>query len=421
MDLDLHYCSAVEGASQESNLWVARNGDASGMSDVDLQRFKNIAWNECVVKRFLPSQDGSVLDVGRSMLQIVRNLNLQWKGFEVMGLHPKVEAAEKQIVMSCMEKRLLLHDLDVGRIARCLRRCPHFRDHFANAVGCHIVAKTGHTPGLSTTQYNTDLDYVYKNQGLYFFESALKRNRSLVVDCIADGSPLGVDYIPRLCGLKLVSRGDVMLQNPPEKPGTPVVVPQFVRGESIRGDGAGFELAARTLTDAMSMFRRDLRDMAVTTDVQDVKRKYDDMMEGIQGVKEDQTRFLLQMQRILEVVDRLSPPVVPLPAAPTVSPLPAAPPPAASSRPAAPPPVAPLPAAPPQPVPPLPDAATVPRPRVTGPVDVAGTVPVRTNRSRIPPPSDDAFEQDIINTTVPPDPAVDMDALIDRFSQPPPP
>ena len=91
-DLDHDYCIAVEGASQESHLWVARNQTATGLTDVDLQRFKSIAWNECVVKRFLDS--GSSLDAqaaGASMLSIVQTLNLQWKGMEVMGLHPKVE------------------------------------------------------------------------------------------------------------------------------------------------------------------------------------------------------------------------------------------------------------------------------------------------------------------------------------------
>jgi len=213
-DLDHQYCVAVEGASQESNLWVPRNQAATGLTDVDLQRFKSIAWNECVVKRFLTSQSQDVSATGASMLHIVQTLNLQWKGMEVTGLHPKVESAEKQVVMACMEKRLLPYDLDVGRVARCLRRCHHFRDHFANAVGCHVVAKTGHTPGLSKTQYTSDLDYVYKNQGLFFLHSALSKNKGLIAQCLAQD---GLDYVPRLCSLKLVSNASVTLQNPPEK------------------------------------------------------------------------------------------------------------------------------------------------------------------------------------------------------------
>ena len=214
-DLDHQYCVAVEGASQESNLWVPRNQVATGLTDVDLQRFKSIAWNECVVKRFLTNQSLDVSAAGASMLHIVRTLNLQWKGMEVTGLHPKVESAEKQVVMACMEHRLLPYKLDVGRVARCLRRCHHFRDYFANAVGCHVVAKTGHTPGLSKTRYTTDFDYVYKHQGLTFLHSALSKNKGLINECISQN---GLDYVPRLCGLKLISNASVTLQNPPERP-----------------------------------------------------------------------------------------------------------------------------------------------------------------------------------------------------------
>ena len=259
-DMDLQFCRSVEGASQESNLWVVRNADATGLSDVDLQRFKNIAWNECVVKRFLPTLNGDVSTVGKSMLHIVRNLNLQWKGLEVMGLHPKVESGEKQIVMSCMEKRLLAYDLDVGRVARSLRRCPHFRDHFANAVGCHLVAKTGHTPGLSKTQYSADLDYVYKNQGLFFLESALQRNKELVLECTS--SELGEDYISRLCGLKLVSRGDVQLQNPPEKQEAPVFVADGVQSN---GASALVNDNLEALVDQMIALKNQLGLKEITT------------------------------------------------------------------------------------------------------------------------------------------------------------
>jgi hypothetical protein len=214
-DLDHQYCIAVEGASQEGNLWVPRNQSITGLTDVDLQRFKSIAWNECVVKRFLTGQSQEISATGASMLHIVRTLNLQWKSMEVMGLHPKVESAEKQIVMVCMEQRLLPQELDIGRVARCLRRCHHFRDYFANAVGCHVVAKTGHTPGLAKTQYATDLDYVYKNQGFFFLHKAFSKNKSLIAQCLAQD---GFDYVPRLCGIKLVSNTAVTLHNPPEKP-----------------------------------------------------------------------------------------------------------------------------------------------------------------------------------------------------------
>ena len=436
-DMDLYFCRAVEGVSQESNLWVARNSDASGLSDVDLQRFKNIAWNECVVKRFLPTQEGSVTDVGRSMLQIVRNLNLQWRGFEVMGLHPKVEAAEKQIVMLCMEKRLLAHDLDVGRVARCLRRCPNFRDFFSNAVGCHIVAKTGHTPGLSKTQYNTDLDYVYKNQGLYFFESALKRNCGLVVDCIAEGSPLGVDYITRLCGLKLVSRGDVLLQNPPDKPGTPIVLrgERVVRAPTVVRDGEvnseGIALTVRAMTRDMDAFREEFKTTTDSLGLPALRRKVAELTRMLVAVNAEQHAFILEMREFAGTMGRShrrprrspsppprSPPRSPSHGSPSRSPSPGS----ASDGvlpvpPAVPGPAATVPAGAPGPVGTVPAGglSSTLSPALYAPADPQGTVPPRADRGgradhdRV---VDDAMRVSTSST----DPAADMDSFIHRFA-----
>ena len=420
-DMDLYFCRAVEGVSQESNLWVARNSDASGLSDVDLQRFKNIAWNECVVKRFLPTQEGSVTDVGRSMLQIVRTLNLQWRSFEVMGLHPKVEAAEKQIVMLCMEKRLLAHDLDVGRVARCLRRCPNFRDFFSNAVGCHIVAKTGHTPGLSKTQYNTDLDYVYKNQGLYFFESALQRNRLLVMECIAEGSPLGVDYVARLCGLKLVSRGDVLLQNPPDKPGTPIVL----RGERAVGDvgSDGIGLAVKTMVERMDNFHDEFVSTVNGLNMNNTRRKLQALIDSMHDVEQRQLVYLTRMEELMEsFVNNLrrrrrrdSSPA----RSPSVSPdagsrSPSASPPAAAGPPRA----SPIPTRPATaPVATVPAAAPGPSLIPVGdyaPKDPLGKVPKRVNRGRRED-SDLDVDDAMVAASSSADPAADMDGFINRF------
>ena len=172
MSNDHAYCTHVEGAAQESNLWVPRNQHETFLTEADLQRFKNVAWNECVVKKFLAGRDGAADTVGQSMIDIVRNLNLQWGRLHIMGLHPKVESAEKQVVMVCMDKGLLPFGLDVGKVSRSLRRCEHFRDFFANAVGGQVVANTGRTPGLAKTQYGTDMDYAYKNKTQFFLERA---------------------------------------------------------------------------------------------------------------------------------------------------------------------------------------------------------------------------------------------------------
>jgi len=211
MAMDYEYCNAVEGVSQESGLWVARNQHRTGFADADLQRFKNVTWNECVVKKFLTSREGDADVVGKSMLNIIQSLNLQWGSLQVMGLHPKIEAAEKQIVMSCMERALLPFDVDVGKIARTLRRCDHFCDFFANAVGAQIVANTGRTPGLSKTMYGTDMDYAYRDKAIFYLERALQRCAAVVADCIRNVD--STDYVPRLTQLKIVQpEGAVELQ-----------------------------------------------------------------------------------------------------------------------------------------------------------------------------------------------------------------
>jgi hypothetical protein len=204
MELDYNYCCAVEGVCQESKLWVARNQNKTGLQDADLQRFKNVAWNECVVKKFLVTKEGDANLVGESMMSIVQALNLQWNSLQVMGLHPKIEAAEKQVIMSCMEKGFIPYELDVGKIARSFRRCDHFCDFFANAVGAQIVANTGRTPGLSKTMYGTDMDYAYKDKALFFFESSLQRFKHIVPTCLTNSD--NADYIERLSQLKVVQK-----------------------------------------------------------------------------------------------------------------------------------------------------------------------------------------------------------------------
>ena len=204
MVLDYNYCAHIEGVCQESRLWVARNQNRTGLQDADLQRFKNVAWNECVVKKFLSTKEGDAELVGKSMMSIIQALNLQWESLQVMGLHTKIEAAEKQVVMSCMEKGLIPYELDVGKISRSFRRCEHFCDFFANAVGAQIVANTGRTPGLSKTMYGTDMDYAYKDRALFFFESSLQRFKHMVQKCVSNSD--NADYIDRLSQLKVVKK-----------------------------------------------------------------------------------------------------------------------------------------------------------------------------------------------------------------------
>jgi hypothetical protein len=235
---DYNYCMNVEGSSQESNLWISRNLADSGFAESDLQRFKNVAWNECVVKKFLANKEGNSEIIGKSMINIIRSLNLQWKNFQVMGLHPKVESAEKQIVMHVMEKGLVPFDHDVGKIARIFRRCKHFNAFFANAVGGQIVANSGRTPGLAKTMYGQDLDYAYRNKALFFFESALQRMGVHIVECIQNTN--NVDYVARLSDLKIVtpdSSSSVELNVPYSEMPKPMILPGYTRSNDNASSG----------------------------------------------------------------------------------------------------------------------------------------------------------------------------------------
>jgi len=235
MRVDYTYCCAVEGVCQEGNLWISRNQQDTGLRDADLQRFKNVTWNECVVKKFLTTREGEVEFVGRSMFNIIQSLNLQWGNLQVMGMHPKIEAAERQVVIGTMEAGFLPHQLDVGAVARALRRCDHFSQYFCNAVGAQVVANTGRTPGLAKTMYGTDMDYAYRDKALFYFQSALQRHGALVSKCLQEVD--STDYVPRLSKLKIVRpEGSVELQGvmPGSAPqqqnnSQPIVVDQLSR------------------------------------------------------------------------------------------------------------------------------------------------------------------------------------------------
>ena len=169
-DWDLQYCRLVEGAANETNLWVVRNTDKLNLSDSDLASFKNFTWNEVIAKKF-----DTAVNPNASLLDMVRQFNLQYHSMEVRGLHPKIEAAEKQTVLQLMHNKILPFTHDVDQVALRLRRSPTLATVFANAIGCRVCALTGRTPGLSKTQYNSDLDYMYKREGWTFLCEALKK------------------------------------------------------------------------------------------------------------------------------------------------------------------------------------------------------------------------------------------------------
>ena len=79
------------------------------MSDRDLETLKDVAWNEFVKKRFLPSvtEGTPVSEAAASMLEIVRSMNLQRRRFQILGLHEQVEASEVQFVIHLCQAGLL--------------------------------------------------------------------------------------------------------------------------------------------------------------------------------------------------------------------------------------------------------------------------------------------------------------------------
>ena len=93
---DYRFAHLVAGSSKMPMpmIWAVRNQDEL-VNDTDLAMFKDIAWNEFVKKRFLPTvSEASVCASAASMLEIVRGMNLQRRRFQIMGLHEQVEVSE---------------------------------------------------------------------------------------------------------------------------------------------------------------------------------------------------------------------------------------------------------------------------------------------------------------------------------------
>jgi hypothetical protein len=297
MALDYKYCIMVEGVSQESNLWVPRNQNETGLVDTDLQKFKNVTWNECVVRKFLTSEKGDVNTVGKSMINIIQALNLQWKNLQVMGVHPKIEAAEKQIIMRCFEENLFEFSLQIGVIARAFRRCVHFSDFFANAVGGYVCHNTGRTPGLSKTMYGADIDFAYREKNYIFFLNALRKRKDIIQKCIQHAD--NVDYVSRLTQLKIIkSMGPVVdLQDyDTGKPQQPMYV-------TTQGTSTGIDVGdiirlldskIAKITERTSESRAEFHSSKRTYSHDDSERRFSSTIQAANSVIQQLGEFLQQ-------------------------------------------------------------------------------------------------------------------------------
>ena len=201
---DFRYAHLVGGASKMpmNMIWVGRN-QGGDVSDSDLATLKDVAWNEFVIKRFLPSvKEGTpVSEAAASMLEIVRSMNLQRRRFQIMGLHEQVEASELQFVIHLCQAGLL-HTNEYRITANRFRRHDKFFEAFALAVGAFVCASAPFTLGVVTTQYNRDLQYEYKKQTIALFVYVLQQNRGLLVKDLG----LDDDYVCRIARLIVVSQ-----------------------------------------------------------------------------------------------------------------------------------------------------------------------------------------------------------------------
>ena len=198
---DYRYAHLVAGSSKMPMpmIWSVRNQDEL-VNDADLAMFKDIAWNEFVKKRFLPTvSEASVCASAASMLEIVRGMNLQRRRFQIMGLHEQVEASEIQLVLHLCQAGITRSD-DYRRTANRFRRSDRLYEGFALAVGANVCATAPLTLGAATARYERDLQYEYRKNAIALFVYVLQRHQG------EDG--LDEDYVARIARLIVVSPSD---------------------------------------------------------------------------------------------------------------------------------------------------------------------------------------------------------------------
>lgn len=192
--LDQRYARLVAGASKMplSMIWVARNQDET-VSDTDLAAFKDLAWNEFIKKRYLPAVPSSatVGESAASMLEIVREMNLQRRRFQIMGLHEQVEASEIQLVLHLCQVGIL-HTDRYRAMANRFRRHDKLYEAFALAVGAFVCASAPMTLGAVTTRNERSLQCTYRNELTALFIIALKKNPGNTAVALEE------DYVARI-------------------------------------------------------------------------------------------------------------------------------------------------------------------------------------------------------------------------------
>ena len=205
---DYRYAQLVAGAAKMAmpSIWAARNQDEL-VNDRDLATFKDISWTEFVKKRFLPTVPAgeSVATAATSMLEIVREMNLQRRKFQIMGLHEQVEACEIQLVMHLCQAGLIRAQAnDFKRTALRMRRSQKLHEAFAIAVGACVCASAPMTMGSGVTRYERDLQMEYKKHTIGLLVFVLQKNPG----AIDEEEGLDEDYVARIARLIVLWQGN---------------------------------------------------------------------------------------------------------------------------------------------------------------------------------------------------------------------
>ena len=190
---DYRYAHLVAGSSKMpmAMIWSVRNQDEL-VNDADLATFKDLAWTEFVKKRFLPSvAEASVCASAASMLEIVRDMNLQRRRFQIMGLHEQVEASEIQLVLHLCQAGIV-RTAEYRKTANRFRRSDRTHEAFGLAVGATVCATAPLTLGAATPRYERDLQYEYRKNAIALLVYVLQQNQGDAgLEEVSGGGPLG--------------------------------------------------------------------------------------------------------------------------------------------------------------------------------------------------------------------------------------
>lgn len=269
---DMRYAHLVAGASKMpmSMIWTSRNQDEL-VNDVDLAKLKDISWNEFIQKRYLPAitSGQSPGCTALSMLEIVREMNLQRRRFQIMGLHEQVEASEIQLVLHLCQARILHPTANTNgeyrSLANRFRRHDRFYEAFALAVGAFVCSSAPFTLGAATTRYERDLQYEYKKHTTALFVYVLQQYPGAV----NEAGVYDEDYVLRISRLIVVwpsaggCGGDGGAHDggglPPSFPEVPPQQKSSVTNESLLGAAVAAQTMAEKAEYAVGKVEKALR------------------------------------------------------------------------------------------------------------------------------------------------------------------